>query len=111
MSEVNPYQYVAEQIRDLEDYIKDGANNCKCGACREDFLEHADRKLEEIFTYATKNNVPIFVTSDFLVTKYFGEAVEEDSEDYEEETSSSYEYYEEETSDYDDEESSSDYDE
>lgn len=98
MSNVIPFQKVAEDIQELREWVENEASSCNCNSCYGDALEHVEVKLARIRAYAAENDVVMVITADDLMTS-FGE---EGSSYYEE--SSSYYNYEEEDSYYNEDE-------
>lgn len=91
MSE-NKMEYVANQLKELEEFIKNS------DACYDDLYENVDSKLDELRKYAEENDVPLMIDTDDLIAQH------REEESYEEEYSSSYydeSYYDEEEEDED----------
>ncbi len=80
--------YVAEKIKELEEYVKNSE------ASTDDLIEHVGNELDKLQIYADEHDVILLTNEEDIVY-----SVREEESSYYEESSSSYEYSE----DYDDE--------
>jgi hypothetical protein len=90
----NKIEYIANQMKELETFIKSSKDSYH------ELYERVDQKLEEIRAYAEENEIPFIADVDDLI-----ERNREESSEYEESSSS---YYEEESDNNEDEDEEDD---